>query len=93
MIGKKLGRRPVLKGLAATAAASLALPSLAHAANKKLTVGKSVSTLLAYTPIDIGLANNLYQKRGLDLEVVSFEGSAHLHQAMVAGSILSLIHI
>ena len=81
------GRRRVLKALAATAAASLALPRIGRAANEKLVVGKSIATLLAYTPIDVGLANNLYQKRGLDLEVVTFDGSAHLHQAMVAGSI------
>ncbi|HLI21238.1 MAG TPA: ABC transporter substrate-binding protein [Stellaceae bacterium] len=87
MIGEQAGRRTVLKGLAATAAASIAMPYVARAANKKLVVGKSVSTLLAYTPIDIGLANNLYRKRGLDLEVTAFEGSARLHQAMVAGSI------
>src|SRR5581483_7089527 len=87
MVHKRLGRRPVLKGIAATAAASLAMPYVARAANMKLVVGKSVGTLLAYTPIDIGLNNNFYQKRGLDLEVTAFEGSARLHQAMVAGSI------
>lgn len=80
-------RRTVLKGLAATAAAGVAMPRLGRAASQKLVVGKSVSTLLAYTPIDVGLANNLYQKHGLELEVVAFEGSARLHQAMVAGSI------
>ena len=80
-------RRTVLKGLAATAAAGVAMPRLGRAASQKLVVGKSVSTLLAYTPIDVGLANNLYQKHGLELEVVTFEGSARLHQAMVAGSI------
>ncbi|HEY3917113.1 MAG TPA: ABC transporter substrate-binding protein [Stellaceae bacterium] len=87
MSNHRLGRRPVLKGLAATAAASLAMPRIGRAAGEKLVVGKSVATLLAYTPIDVGLANNLYQKHGLDLEVVAFDGSARLHQAMVAGSI------
>ena len=87
MVAKRWRRRTVLKGLAATAAVSLSMPHVARAANRKLVVGKSIATLLAYTPIDVGLANNLYQKHGIDLEVVAFAGSAHLHQAMIAGSI------
>jgi NitT/TauT family transport system substrate-binding protein len=81
------GRRPVLKALAASAAVSIAMPRIGRAATEKMTVGKSISTLLAYTPIDVGLAHNFYQKRGLDLEVVSFDGSARMHQAMISGSV------
>jgi ABC-type nitrate/sulfonate/bicarbonate transport system substrate-binding protein len=87
---KHPGRRPILKALAASAAAAtttLAMPRIGRTAPQKLVVGKSIATLLAYTPIDVGLANNLYQKRGLDLEVATFDGSARLHQAMTAGSI------
>ena len=83
-------RRTVLKAVAATAAigaGSIAMPRIGRAAPAKLVVGKSVSTLLAYTPIDVGLANDLYRKRGLELEVVSFNGSARMHQAMVSGAI------
>ncbi len=87
MSAQRLGRRPVLKGIAATAAAAIAMPRIGRAASNKLVVGKSVATLLAYTPIDVGLANNFYQKHGVELEVVSFDGSARLHQAMLAGSI------
>lgn len=79
-------RRPVLKALAA-AAAAVAMPRLGMAASEKMVVGKSISTLLAYTPVDVGLAQNFYQRRGLDLEVVAFDGSARLHQAMMAGSV------
>src|ERR1700721_505903 len=86
MLERRTGRRPVLKALAASAA-GLALPRIARAATDKLVIGKSIATLLAYTPVDVGLANNIYQKHGLDLEVVSFDGSARLHQAMIAGSI------
>lgn len=86
MLAKRFGRRPVLQGLAASAAV-LSMPRIARAASKKLVVGKSISTLLAYTPIDVGLANNCYQKHGLDLEVVSFNGSARMHQAMTSGAI------
>jgi NitT/TauT family transport system substrate-binding protein len=87
---KRAARRTVLKAVAATAAigaASIAMPRIGRAAPAKLVVGKSVATLLAYTPIDVGLANNFYQKRGLELEVVSFNGSARMHQAMLGGNI------
>ncbi len=90
MRAKRPARRTVLKAMAATAAAgatSLAMPRIGRAAPQKLVVGKSIATLLAYTPIDVGLANNLYQKRGLELEVVSFNGAARMHQAIVSGAI------
>lgn len=87
---KQPARRSVLKAMAATAAAgatSLAMPRIGRAAPTKLVIGKSIPTLLAYTPIDFGLANNFYQKRGLELEIVSFNGAARMAQAMVSGAI------
>jgi ABC-type nitrate/sulfonate/bicarbonate transport system substrate-binding protein len=90
MRAKRPQRRSILKAMAATAAASattIAMPRLGRAAPQKLVVGKSVATLLAYTPIDVGLANDFYQKRGLELEVVSFNGAARMHQAIVSGAI------
>ena len=80
-----LGRRPVLQGLAATAAL-IAAPAIVRAA-EKLTVAKSIADALPYTPIDVGLAKGIYQKHGLELDVVSFAGSAGMHQAMTAGSL------
>lgn len=87
---KKPARRSVLKAMAATAAAgatSIAMPRIGRAAPTKLVIGKSIPTLLAYTPIEFGLANNFYQKRDLDLEVVSFNGAARMNQAIVSGAI------
>jgi NitT/TauT family transport system substrate-binding protein len=72
---------------AAVGASSIAMPRIGRAASTKLTIGKSIPTLLAYTQIDFGLANNLYQKRGLELEVVSFNGAARMNQAIVSGAI------
>jgi NitT/TauT family transport system substrate-binding protein len=63
------------------------MPHIGRAATQKLVVGKSIATLLAYTPIDFGLANNFYQKRGLELEVVTFNGAARMHQAIISGAI------
>jgi ABC-type nitrate/sulfonate/bicarbonate transport system substrate-binding protein len=87
---KHPARRTILKAVAATAAVgagAIAMPRIGRAAPTKLVVGKSVSTLLAYTPIDVGLANDFYQQRGLELEVVSFNGAARMHQAIVSGAI------
>ena len=83
----RIGRRPVLKGLAAAAAGSIAAPYYARAATQKIRVAKSIAPLLAYTPVDVGLAKGFYQKRGLEIEIVSFMGSSHMHQAMTAGSL------
>lgn len=87
---KRPARRTVLKVMAASAAAgatAIAMPRIGRAAPQKLVVGKSIATLLAYTPIDVGLANAFYQKRGLELEVVAFNGAARMHQAMISGAI------
>src|ERR1700748_3397603 len=82
---KRIGRRPVLQGLV-VGAAVIAAPAIVRAA-EKLTVAKSIADSLCYTPIDIGLAKGCYQKHGLELDVVSFSGSAGMHQAMAAGSL------
>jgi NitT/TauT family transport system substrate-binding protein len=86
---KQPARRSVLKAMAATAAigaTSIGMPRIGRA-SQKLAVGKSISTLLAYTPIDVGLANNFYQKRGLELQVISFNGAARMHQGIMSGAI------
>ena len=70
-----VSRRPVLKALA-TSAALLGMPHLSRAATQKLTVAKSISDLMAYTPIDVGLAKGIYEKHGIELDVITFTGSA-----------------
>ena len=77
----------MIKALAASVAGVIAMPYLARGATEKVVVGKSVGTLLAYTPIDVGLAQGFYQKRGLELDVMAFDGSARMHQALTAGSV------
>ncbi len=36
---------------------------------------------------DIGIRQGLFQRHGLDVQVIDLEGSSKLHQAMVAGAI------
>ncbi len=80
------GRRPVLKGLAASAAL-FGAPRLSRGAATKLTVAKSIADLFAYTPIDVGLAKGNFAKHGVELDVITFNGSAGMHQAMTAGAL------
>jgi NitT/TauT family transport system substrate-binding protein len=83
---KSFGRRPVLKGIAATAAL-LAAPRISRGAAAKLTVAKSIADLLAYTPIDVGIAKGFFDRHGVALDVITFNGSAGMHQAMTAGAL------
>jgi ABC-type nitrate/sulfonate/bicarbonate transport system substrate-binding protein len=53
----------------------------------KLVVGKSTAQGFAWLPADIGIAAGLFQKQGIDIELVAFTGGARLHQAFPAGSV------
>jgi NitT/TauT family transport system substrate-binding protein len=50
-------------------------------------VGKSVSQPFAFAPLEIGTAEGIWAKRGLDVEVTIFAGDAKLQQGLVAGSV------
>ena len=58
----------------------------AHAADK-IKVGKAVQDVWLYTPVDIGIAEGIFAKQGLDVEISIMSGGAKLQQALVAGSI------
>jgi ABC-type nitrate/sulfonate/bicarbonate transport system substrate-binding protein len=82
---RRLGRRPVLMGLAA-AAASLAAAGSAAAA-PALRVGKSLIDLFGYTPVDVAIAKGFYRRKNVDIEIIAFQGAAKMQQAMVAGAL------
>jgi NitT/TauT family transport system substrate-binding protein len=77
---------PILaRGVAlAVALASFAAPV---GAAEVLNVGKASQTASATLPVDVGLKTGIFAKHDLDVELVNFEGSSKMHQAMVAGSI------
>ncbi len=68
----------------AAPAAALALP--ARAADM-LKVGKAALTSSAILPLDVGVKEGLFAKHGLDVQIINFQGSSRLHQAMIAGSV------
>jgi NitT/TauT family transport system substrate-binding protein len=81
-----LTRRTVVAGIAASAGASL-LPSRRARAATTVRVGKSVANLFPYAPIDVAIAQGFFQREGLEVEVIAFNGAAKMQQGMVAGAI------
>ena len=61
---------------------SAAVPARAEA----LRVGKAQATPIDFTPVDVGVAKGFFAKRGLDIQIINFAGSAKLHQGLAAGA-------
>jgi NitT/TauT family transport system substrate-binding protein len=73
---------------AAAAIAAIMLLGLAPAeAADKLVVGKAAPGAFSFVPVDIGVAEGIFAKNGIDIESVGLSGSAKLHQAMAAGNL------
>jgi NitT/TauT family transport system substrate-binding protein len=81
-------RRDLIK-LAGSAAAAwplrLAAQTMPGAA--KLRVGNPSVQSFSFLPLRIGVAHGLFARYGIDIEEVTLNGSAKLHQAMAAGSL------
>ena len=58
----------------------------AAVAADKIRVGKSVVQPFAFAPLEIGTAEGIWAKHGLEVEVIVFAGDAKLQQGLVAGS-------
>jgi NitT/TauT family transport system substrate-binding protein len=72
----------------AMAAAVFALATFATArAEDELKVGKAMSQAFSFVPLDIGIKEGFFKKRGIAIESVAFSGSAKLQQALAAGGI------
>jgi len=52
-----------------------------------LRVGKAVPFSWTFTPLDVGVAEGIFEKHGLKIEISAFTGDARLQQAMAANSI------
>jgi NitT/TauT family transport system substrate-binding protein len=57
------------------------------AAADKIRVGKSVVQPFAFAPLEIGTAEGLWAKQGLEIEVVIFAGDAKLQQGLVSDAV------
>ena len=67
-------------------AAAVIATSAALAADK-VRVGKSVSQPFAFAPVEIGIAEGIWAKHGLEVETIVFAGDAKLQQGLVADAI------
>lgn len=73
-------------GLLVACLAVMSVADQSHAADK-LRVGVPNGTAFMFAMIDVGLATGTFQKAGVDVEKIAFEGGGKLEQAMAAGSI------
>jgi ABC-type nitrate/sulfonate/bicarbonate transport system substrate-binding protein len=67
--------------------AVLALGVIPGNAAEKLAVARSTASGFTFDPLNIGIEKGIYAKNGLDVQMSVLEGSAKLHQAMLAGAI------
>lgn len=81
---KKTGK--MLAALALMAGAAFA-PAQADT----IRVGKAVPEAFSFVPLDIGMRQGFFKKRGLDVESIAFAGDAKMQQAAAAGSIEFLL--
>jgi NitT/TauT family transport system substrate-binding protein len=65
------------------------LLAVGHAASAqdKLRVGKAQADSFSFVPLDIGIEQGFYKKRGLEIEESGFAGDAKLQQAIAANAI------
>ncbi|HWE76251.1 MAG TPA: ABC transporter substrate-binding protein [Stellaceae bacterium] len=66
--------------------AALASATAAHAADT-IKIGKAVQDVWLYTPADVGIAEGIFAKQGLDVDISILSGGAKLQQALLSGSI------
>jgi len=56
-------------------------------ADETLRVGKAFAGVFDFVPVDVGMAEGFFKKRGLEIQVSNFAGSAKLQQALAADAI------
>ena len=64
----------------------MSLADQSYAADK-VRVGVPNGTAFMFAMIDVGIATGAFEKRGVDVEKIAFEGGGKLEQAMAAGSV------
>jgi ABC-type nitrate/sulfonate/bicarbonate transport system substrate-binding protein len=79
--GKKLAALAMLAALCGV------LPAQAE----NIRVGKAVPEAFSFVPLDVGMRQGFFKKRGLDVESIAFAGDAKMQQAAAAGGIEFLL--
>ncbi len=83
----KRADRRVFRCAALLGAALLIGAAAGARAADKLRVGKAVGTSWAFTPVDVGIAQGIFAKYGLEIEITNFSGDAKLQQGLMSNSL------
>jgi NitT/TauT family transport system substrate-binding protein len=67
--------------------AVLLLASGTASAAEKLRVAKPEATTFAFALLDVGIAQGIFARHGLEIESVDLAGASKAHQALIAGSV------
>ncbi len=73
-------------GFLIACSAMMSSANQSHAMDK-IRVGVPNGTAFMFAMIDVGTATGIFDKRGLDVEKIAFQGGGKLEQAMAAGSV------
>lgn len=84
MARSRITRRTALAGMAG---ALVALRAPIAKAADKLRVGKAVGENFGYVPLDVGMQYGIFDKHGVAIEEIGFNGGAKIAQAMAAGAV------
>ena len=68
-------------------AAAMLLGAGIARANEQIHIGKAQANAWTFLPVDVGIAQGLFAKQGLDVDVADLGGDAKVQQALAAGSI------
>jgi NitT/TauT family transport system substrate-binding protein len=82
----QFGFRAVSTALAAVAVLALGSAG-ASAADNKLVVARSSASGFNFDPLEIGIQQKIFEQAGVDVTETMLDGSAKLHQAMLAGAV------
>lgn len=86
MVMNIIWRRSSAVVAAAVGVSLLMAGSPAHALTK-LNVGKSIATNFAMLTVNVGKEVGIFQKHGLDVNIINFHGGAKLVQGVTAGAV------
>ena len=79
-------RRPIFCTALALALGTSAAAPIASA-ETTLNVGKAQANANSIITVDVGVDQGIFQKHGLDLKILNFEGGSRIIQALTAGSL------
>jgi sulfonate transport system substrate-binding protein len=85
MNGRTMGRR--WRRIAALAAIVMLGLATSARAEDKLRVGRAIQNSFTFALLDVGIANGIFKKHGLEIESVTFTGAAKVQAALTSNDL------